>query len=249
MQALAQPPMARRAALRGVALGLGGCAATWLAWQASPGEALGASYHTATGERQQLGLPDGSELALDTATAVDEHFDANDRRLSLRSGRIQITTRPTCTNAPSACKRHRAAMLALGIQFTRAGAGRPAHPRGGARKIGARAAHPWRGAPAGGRAADGFFVHRSPAPQPAHLAQASWRDGGLIALDMPLAELVQELARYRPAIWAARPKWPTCRCLALYAGQHRPSAGRPGRQLCRAGAPPHALLQVRVEAA
>ncbi|HRL99711.1 MAG TPA: FecR domain-containing protein, partial [Acidovorax sp.] len=43
-------------------------------------------------------------------------------------------------------------------------------------------------------------------PQPAHLAQASWRDGGLVALDMPLAELVQELARYRPGYLGCAPE-------------------------------------------
>ena len=94
MQALAQPPMARRAALRGVALGLSGCAATWLAWQASPRQAL------------------------DTATAVDEHFDANDRRLSLRSGRIQITTRPDLHQRPFSVQTPQGSVLALGTQFT-----------------------------------------------------------------------------------------------------------------------------------
>lgn len=206
MQALAQPPMARRAALRGVALGLSGCAATWLAWQASPWQALGASYHTATGERQQLGLPDGSELALDTATAVDEHFDANDRRLSLHSGRIQISTRPDLHQRPFSVQTPQGSVLALGTQFT-VQVLDAQHTRVAVQEKSVRV-QPTHGEArllVAGQQMDFSSTEALP-PQPAHLAQASWRDGGLIALDMPLAELVQELARYRPGYLGCAPE-------------------------------------------
>ena len=243
MQALAQPPMARRAALRGVALGLGGCAATWLAWQASPWQALGASYHTATGERQQLGLPDGSELALDTATAVDEHFDANDRRLSLRSGRIQITTRPDLHQRPFSVQTPQGSVLALGTQFTvqvldaqhtrvavqeKSVRVQPTH--GEARLLVAGQQMDFSSTealpPSTGPSGAGQLARRR-ADRPGHAA------GRVGARAGPLPPRLSGLrARSGPPAGVWR----------FYAGRHRPSAGRPGRQLCRAGALPHALL-------
>lgn len=215
MQALAQPPMARRAALRGVALGLGGCAATWLAWQASPWQALGASYHTATGERQQLGLPDGSELALDTATAVDEQFDANDRRLSLRSGRIQITTRPDLHQRPFSVQTPQGSVLALGTQFT-VQVLDAQHTRVAVQEKSVRVQ------PTHGEArllVAGQQMDFRP-PKPCPLNRPIWRrPAGATAGWSPWTcrwpSWCKSWPATAPAIWAARPKWPTCRCLAL----------------------------------
>lgn len=51
-----------------------------------------ADYRTARGERRELTLPDGTQLMLNTASAVDVHFTAATRRLVLHTGEIQITT-------------------------------------------------------------------------------------------------------------------------------------------------------------
>src|SRR5256885_11606088 len=82
----APPP--RRSVVRGLALGLGSGATAWMAWKGAPLESWQAGQRTATGERRDLKLPDGSLVALDTATALDTVFDDRQRVLRLHRGRI-----------------------------------------------------------------------------------------------------------------------------------------------------------------
>lgn len=60
-----------------------------------------ADSRTATGERRQLQGSDGSHIQLNTASAIDLHFDAGQRRLQLLRGEISLTATPT-TSAHSA---------------------------------------------------------------------------------------------------------------------------------------------------
>jgi len=51
-----------------------------------------ADYHTATGEYRELKLPDGTHVALDARSALDMEFDPTQRRVKLRSGRVLVET-------------------------------------------------------------------------------------------------------------------------------------------------------------
>lgn len=73
--------------LLGVAV-LGGYGASQSGWL----KRQGADVRTATGEIRALTLPDGSQLTLNTATAVNLHFDAWQRQLALLEGEILIET-------------------------------------------------------------------------------------------------------------------------------------------------------------
>lgn len=51
-----------------------------------------ADYSVATGERMQITLADGSELLLNSGSALDVQFSATERLLVLRSGEVQISS-------------------------------------------------------------------------------------------------------------------------------------------------------------
>jgi transmembrane sensor len=57
-------------------------------------------YSTGAGEWKHVRLPDGSQLMLNTATAVDIDFNAGTRRVYLRAGEIYIITAPDSAAPP-----------------------------------------------------------------------------------------------------------------------------------------------------
>jgi len=103
----------------GLTLGLM-LAALPLAWLASglgsPTHLL-ADHHTALGERKTLTLPDGSELVLNTATAVDIDYRADRRVIHLHDGEIQISVVPDSAR-PLEVLTSEGRARALGTRFT-----------------------------------------------------------------------------------------------------------------------------------
>ncbi|WP_313389769.1 FecR family protein, partial [Achromobacter aegrifaciens] len=67
-----------------------GVPAGWLAWRTAPWQSWTADYATSSGERRQFQLPDGSVLALNTASAVDLDYSAEQRLVLLREGEILL---------------------------------------------------------------------------------------------------------------------------------------------------------------
>lgn len=101
-----------------------GCVGT-LAWQTTPLPTLMADQRTATGERRRLRLEDGSQLQLNTATAVDIRYSANRRELRLLSGEILIETAEDAQARPFIVHTPEGSILALGTRFiVRSDAGR-----------------------------------------------------------------------------------------------------------------------------
>jgi transmembrane sensor len=204
MQALAARPQ-RRAALRSIALGLGIGSTALLSWRMLPWAEWQATHHTATGERRELSLPDGSALSLDTATSVDVAFDADERLLKLVAGRIGVATQPDPQGRPFSVQTPQGRVLALGTRFTvqvSAGGGtRVAVQEKAVRVL------PLHGEPRELNAGEQttFSAQGAEAPEPAELSSVSWKDGGLIAIDMPLGRLIDELSRYRHGHLACAP--------------------------------------------
>lgn len=65
--------------------------AAWLARDSLAWQQWTADFATATGERRSFHLPDGTRLQLDTDSAVDLHFNAGQRLMSLNRGEIMVT--------------------------------------------------------------------------------------------------------------------------------------------------------------
>lgn len=176
-----------------------------------------ADLSTATGERRHHVLADGTQLWLNTATAVDIRFDANQRRIVLRYGEINVLTGKDPAMRPLSVQTRDAVLRPLGTRFTvcclddEAGtrlsvsSGRVAAmllDRPGERVV-----------EAGEQAALG--AGRISVSRPATLGDA-WVDGFEIAQATRLGDLVVQLARYRRGILRCDPRVADLRVTGSY---------------------------------
>lgn len=113
-----QSAITRRRVLKSllVLLGLGG---TWKAWQTPAGQGLLADARTSIGEIKTLHLSDGSQLALNTASAADIRFTPEQRLIRLHQGEIKITTArdPQLRARPFLVETEQGMLRALGTEF------------------------------------------------------------------------------------------------------------------------------------
>lgn len=218
-----------------------------------------ADFVTAAGGQRDTTLADGSRLLLDTGTAVDVAFSADRRVLRLRRGRILVAT------APDPAPRARPFMVqtadgsvqALGTRFTV-----QQEPNSTLATVQEARVALHFGATATTAATAGFAAAPSPAPPAADAApilpagqaarfkrsglieryaappgSEAWISGMLVADNMPLGELVAELARYRAAPLACDPPAAGLRISGVF----------PLRDIERALAAVGGTLPVRVE--
>lgn len=207
----------RRQAIRalGALLVLGPAAvAGWrgLPWRGLPWREWVADARTATGERRRLDLADGTQLVLNTATAVDIQYTADERVLWLRAGEILLTTGrdPSPVYRPFIVRTAQGTIRALGTRFMVRddGAGIRVAVFDGSVRI-----QPQGG---GGHSEPAsmllhagqqtVFTADDVAPaSAADTASASWEQGMLTVRDWRLADLVDELGRYRRGVLRCDP--------------------------------------------
>ncbi|MFJ5249717.1 ferric citrate uptake sigma factor regulator FecR [Serratia liquefaciens] len=113
-QAGRQSRLDRRTLLKSLLLllGVGG---SWLGFQSPLGRELRADYRTAIGEIKPIVLSDGSQLVLNTASAVDVRYSAEKRLILLHSGEISLITGRD--DRPFWVESRQGAMRALGTHF------------------------------------------------------------------------------------------------------------------------------------
>lgn len=113
-QAGRQSTLDRRTLLKSLLLllGVGG---SWLGFQSPLGRELRADYRTATGEIKPIVLSDGSQLVLNTASAVDVRYSAEKRLILLYNGEISLITGRD--DRPFWVESRQGAMRALGTHF------------------------------------------------------------------------------------------------------------------------------------
>jgi len=203
-------PLTRRNLLRGLGLLAGGGAAFHVARATPQWRVMAADQRTATGERRDVILPDGTRVMLNTASAIDLRYTATERRVVLRAGEILIAT--AADNAPS----HRPFMVetragqlrALGTRFTVRDPGADAGEVRVQVFEGAVEVSPRHGArlrlDAGGQAS--FSSHAITGAGPADAMAPAWSRGLLVAERMRLADFLAELGRYRPGILRCDPE-------------------------------------------
>ncbi|MBB3181865.1 FecR domain-containing protein [Variovorax sp. Sphag1AA] len=204
----------RRVVLRSVAVVLGTSALAWWGWRQPARQEWMADLRTGVGELRDLKLADGSRLVLNTRTAVDVAFNASQRLLLLHAGEILVQTAPDPQMVPSGGARPflvdtaHGRIRALGTRFlvrTDADATRVTvldkavevrSAAGGASDspILLRAGQQLRFGPGG----VGEVVAADPVAD-------AWRQGSIVANDMPLAELLSELGRYRSGVLSCDP--------------------------------------------
>ncbi|WP_426053576.1 FecR domain-containing protein [Janthinobacterium sp. PSPC2-1] len=184
----------------GVAAGGGLLAAQTGAWDGV--RALRADYRTATGERREVVLDDGSVLSLNTRSAVNVRFDDKRRLIELLAGEILVSSgHGAGSAAPLVVATREGLVRALGTRFVvRQQDGVSTvevfesavdiRPRDSA------------GAPlllAAGRGV-AFSRHAPDAPHAIDAYADAWSRGQLIVDDVALGDFLADLARYRPGV-------------------------------------------------
>lgn len=209
----------RRAVLRTLAaLGVAAPAA-WLGWRHAPWQGWTAGYATATGERREAVLADGSRLTLNTATALDVAWSDAQRLVRLHRGEVYVHTAPDTPGAhrPFIVETPQGRLRALGTRFVvriedDGGAARTrltvlehrveATPRGGGAPLIVDAGqHTVLGAAGAAPPASNTLL-----PLAAPDGAPGWLHGVLYADGMRLADFLAELARYRPGVVRCAPE-------------------------------------------
>lgn len=202
----------RRAVLYGLAGLIAAGPALWLASQSAPWLAWRAAIRTARGEIRHMNLPDGTQLVLNTDTAIDVRFDDGARLVVLHAGEIHVATAHdgAVPSRPFLVRSSNGAVRALGTHFSVRHLGSVLAPRTQVSvSEGAVEIQPSQ-APAAvrrvGAGQQGSFDDRTvSALTPLAPHAAGWLQGVLIAERMPLGEVLDHVARYRYGVLRCDP--------------------------------------------
>lgn len=182
-----------------VAGGSGYVAHSQLPWR----EAM-ADLRSATGERLQRTLADGSRLGLNSGSAVDILFSARERRIHLLTGELLLDSGHDIADRPLIVQTSAGEIQALGTRFavleTHGGSRvdlfegelelRPRHAAASRLQAGQRL---W------------FSAARLGEVERADVNAAAWNEGRLVAERMPLGRFLAELSRHRPGVLRCDP--------------------------------------------
>ncbi|MGJ7530853.1 FecR domain-containing protein [Variovorax sp. GB1P17] len=201
MPALDRPTTdrSRRAALRTLSILLTAAPAAWFATRL-PWKDWAADYRTATGEQRNIVLADGTQLVLNTASAIDVTFSETRRLLQLHEGEVLVTTAHEAGDLARSflVTTGHGAVRALGTRFSvrRENAGSRVAVFEGAVQVEPADSHAGtRILQAGSQCT--FTRADSGATRPVSEASASWAQGILVAEEMRLDDFLAELSRYR----------------------------------------------------
>lgn len=195
LRACAQPRAARRQALASLCLLLAGGAGFCMIERGTAWRDWVADYRTGIGQRRTIALADGTELTLNTASAVNIDYSGAQRRITLLAGEIFIATARDTARRPFFVSTPYGALQALGTRFTVR-----VHDRYASAGV-------LEGAVAVLDADGGQRLVLRPG-EAAHFTPASlhrvaltpyggaWLNGMLVARDMRLDDFLAELSRY-----------------------------------------------------
>lgn len=171
------------------------------AWQSAMAE-----HQTATGEQRRIVLADGTRIMLNTATAIDVHFDERLRLVILHRGEIMIETAHDEADRPFELATSNGSIRPIGTRFTVRRSERPSTTAVAVLE-GAVNVTPDHGASVRINAGEQSHFTELAALAPFALddSAAAWTDGVLVVERMRLADFVTELDRYRPGILRCDP--------------------------------------------
>ncbi|MDZ5602726.1 FecR domain-containing protein [Pseudomonas sp. RP23018S] len=210
--AAGQVETGRRTLLKGLALGIGVAGVAWSGYRNAP--IWMADARTATGERRQMTLADGTRLTLNTGSAVDIRYSAEQRLIVLLEGEIAVHT--ASDPRPLRVRTAHGSLRALGTQFTVRL--QPAQTELIVMQHAVavhNAASPGEVLVNAGMALS-FGSGPLPAPYPADLARTEWRAGLLVLDGWPLRQALAELQRYRPGVLSCSDEVAQLRVAGVY---------------------------------
>ncbi|VVE87624.1 FecR domain-containing protein [Pandoraea bronchicola] len=203
-QAALAPPASkqRRRAVKALALLLFAGSGTWGLWHSSAGQRWSADVRTAVGERRSLQLTDGTQLVLNTDSAVDIAYRENERRVRLITGEVLITTAPDThvPPRPFLVETSQGTAHALGTRYTvrQFEDGTHVSVYQDAVEIRPRAKPAQSLILRSGMHAS-YTADSISEPSDALAGDAAWAEGFIVARSMRLADFIAELARYSNA--------------------------------------------------
>lgn len=188
----------RRAVLKVLALLITAGGAASLGMRSGPWQEAMADYRTGVGERLPLSLPDGSQVLLNTATALDVQYDSAQRRLHLHSGEILVQTASDPMARPFRIQTAQGEIRALGTRFV-------VRSLDGDTRIGvlehAVEVRPQQLSANAVRVEAGQQLHfttdRIGKIEPLNKSVDAWSRNQLVVKDWRLSEFIAELSRYR----------------------------------------------------
>ncbi|MBK5438143.1 FecR domain-containing protein [Pseudomonas sp. TH32] len=190
-------PLGRRQAL-GLLLAAG--PATWLAYRQLPWQQWTADQHTAIGEQKNLTLPDGTRLLINTGSSLNIAFSEQVRRIELLKGEVLITTAKDAAHRPFIVQTRHGTARALGTRFSvRVGEqrSRVAVTEGAVELL---PEHASQGVIVKAGEQGAFSADGVAAVEPLDISALTWENGMLLAQHMRLADLLDELGRYRAGV-------------------------------------------------
>lgn len=198
-KALLGGPRSQRRELLIALLTVGATGGLWLNSQHGR-DATGwlADLRTGVGQRRTLTLADGSELSINSDSAVDLRFDDTSRQLTLHRGEILINTGHDEQARPFVVLTRYGALRPLGTRFSvrlLPDAGQLAVFEGAVAIQMAGDPAPRRVLHAGEQVR--FAPGIEATPTTADENAIAWREGILVASGMPLAEFLAEVSRHR----------------------------------------------------
>lgn len=200
----------RRRAIKALVLLMTFVPASYVAYRSTPWREWAADYATRTGERRSLSLNDGTELELNTDTALDVQFDAVQRLIKLHRGEVLIDTGADPRRAdesfrPFWVQTRQGRIRALGTRFVvrRDDDITRVQVYDGAVEVQPRHTATRQVIQAGQQLC--FSADAVQLPRPVDPHGADWSRGLLVAQQMPLGEFTRELARYRPGLLRCDP--------------------------------------------
>ena len=109
--------LARRRATQALALLIMAGPAAWLAQRSGTWQQMVADQRSATGERRQVTLADGTQVLLNTDSAIDIAFTAAQRTVRLVRGEVLISTGKDTLGRPFVLETAQGAVQPIGTRF------------------------------------------------------------------------------------------------------------------------------------
>jgi len=176
---------------------------SWLGWSAWRQSALPltltrwtADLSTGTGETREARLSDGSQIWLNALSALDVRFDTEQRLLLLQAGEVLVDT-ASDTSRPLLVQTVEGRLRALGTRFSVRQEDRQTLLNVYEGAVEVRTTQGQVQVVKAGQQLC-FTQDHTPTPTAASAGREAWRRGLLLADNLPLGQLLEELSRYRP---------------------------------------------------
>lgn len=206
-QTLNTPNLERRRAIKQLAVLFGAGTVAYYTYNEQPWRGYIADNVTKTGEQRNLQLADGTQIHLNTNSAINIHFSDSERLIELVKGEVLIETghEQSAVYRPFKVRTQHGTAEALGTKFTVRDF--DTHSKVSVFE-GAVQIKPKQQAATillnKGESAT-FNKAQSLSTGKARETDTAWTKGILVAYAMPLSEFVEELARYRTGILRCHP--------------------------------------------